>query len=73
MEERELKKKQIGNAMKKAAGKRVVSNAKTASKEKLLQKLIGKVVVKFKKLNSAGQILLKHEKELDESNQVMKN
>ena len=49
------------------------SNTKVVTKEKLSQKLIVKDVVKTKMTMVAGQMFIQYERELDESNQIIKS
>ena len=42
------------------------------TKEELLQKFIAKDVIKNKMINVAGQMLIEYEKELDNSNQIIR-
>ena len=44
----------------------------TVTKKELLQRLNGKDVVKDKLVNVAGRLFIQYEKELDESNQILK-
>ena len=44
----------------------LASNTNFATREELLQKLIGKDVVKTKLINVVGQLFIQYEKELDE-------
>ena len=43
-----------------------------ATKEELLQKFVAKDVIKNKMINVAGQMFIEYEKELDNSNQIIK-
>ena len=42
------------------------------TKEELLQKFVAKDVIKNKMINVAGQMFIQYEKELDNSNQIIK-
>ena len=50
----------------------LVSNTNMVTKEELLQKFIAKDVIKNKMITVAGQMFLEYEKELDNSNQIIK-
>ena len=50
----------------------IVSNTNMVTKEELLQKFVAKDVVKNKMINVAGQMFIEYEKELDNSNQIIK-
>ena len=50
----------------------LVSNTNMATKEELLQKFVAKDVIKNKMINVAGQMFIEYEKELDNSNQIIK-
>ena len=50
----------------------LVSNTNMVTKEELLQKFVAKDVIKNKMINVAGQMFIEYEKELDNSNQIMK-
>ena len=43
------------------------------TKEELLHKFVAKDVIKNKMINVAGQIFIEYEKELDNSNQIIKS
>ena len=51
---------------------KLVSNTNMATKEELLHKFIAKDVIKNKMINVAGQMFIEYEKELDNSNQIIK-
>ena len=51
---------------------RLVSNTNMVTKEKLLHKFVAKDVIKNKMINVAGQMFIEYEKELDNSNQIIK-
>ena len=50
----------------------LISNTNMVTKEELLQKFVAKDVIKNKMINVAGQIFIEYEKELDNSNQIIK-
>ena len=50
----------------------LVSKTNMVTKEELLQKLVAKDVIKNKMINVAGQMFIEYEKELDNSNQIIK-
>ena len=50
----------------------LVSNTNMATKEELLQKFVAKDVIKNKMINIAGQMFIEYEKELDNSNKLIK-
>ena len=49
-----------------------VSNTNMATKEELLHKFIAKGVIKNKMINVAVQMFIEYEKEIDNSNQIIK-
>ena len=51
---------------------KLISNTNMVTKEELLQKLVAKDVIKNKMINVAGQMFIEYEKELDNSNQIIK-
>ena len=51
---------------------KLVSNTNMVTKEELLHKFIAKDVIKNKMINVAGQVFIEYEKELDNSNQIIK-
>ena len=51
---------------------KLVSNTNMITKEELLQKFIAKDVIKNKMITVAGQMSIEYEKELDNSNQIIK-
>ena len=51
---------------------KLVSNTNMVTKEELLHKFIAKDVIKNKMINVAGQMFIEYEKELDNSNQIIK-
>ena len=50
----------------------LVSNTNMVTKEELLQKFVAKDVIKNKMINVAGQMFIEYEKEIDNSNQIIK-
>ena len=50
----------------------LVSNTNMVTKEELLQKFIAKDVIKNKMINVAGQMFIEYEKEIDNSNKIIK-
>ena len=50
----------------------LISNTNMVTKEELLHKFIAKDVIKNKMINVAGQMFIEYEKELDNSNQIIK-
>ena len=50
----------------------LVSNTNLVTKEELLQKFVAKDVIKNKMITVAGQMFIEYEKELDNSNQIIK-
>ena len=50
----------------------LVSKTNMVTKEELLQKFVAKDVIKNKMINVAGQMFIEYEKELDNSNQIIK-
>ena len=50
----------------------LVSKTNMVTKEELLQKFIAKDVIKNKMINVAGQMFIEYEKEIDNSNQIIK-
>ena len=50
----------------------LISNTNMVTKEELLQKFIAKDVIKNKMINVAGQMFIEYEKELDNSNNIIK-
>ena len=50
----------------------LVSNTNMLTKEELLQKFVARDVIKNKMINVAGQMFIEYEKELDNSNQIIK-
>ena len=50
----------------------LISKTNMVTKEELLQKFVAKDVIKNKMINVAGQMFIEYEKELDNSNQIIK-
>ena len=50
----------------------LVSNTNMVTKEELLQKFVAKDVIKNKMITVAGQMFIEYEKEIDNSNQIIK-
>ena len=50
----------------------LVSNTKMVTKEELIQKCVTKDVLKNKMITVAGQMLIEYEKELDNSEKIIK-
>ena len=50
----------------------LVSNTNIVTKEELFHKFVAKDVIKNKMINVAGQMFIEYEKELDNSNQIIK-
>ena len=50
----------------------LVSNTNMVTKEELLQKFVAKDVIKNKMINVAGQMFIEYEKEIDNSNKIIK-
>ena len=50
----------------------LISNTNIVTKEELLRKFVAKDVIKNKMINVAGQMFIEYEKELDNSNQIIK-
>ena len=73
MDKIELEIKQDENTINDFAEKlELLSNTNMVTKEELLQKSITKDVIKNKMINVAGQMFIEYEKELDNSNQIIK-
>ena len=73
MDKIELEIKRDENTMNDIAEKlELVSNTNMVTKEELLQKFVAKDVIKNKMINVAGQMFIENEKELDNSNQIIK-
>ena len=51
---------------------KLVSNTNMVTKEELLHKFIAKDVIKNKMITVAGQMFIEYEKEIDNSNQIIK-
>ena len=50
----------------------LISNTNMVTKEELLQKFVAKDVIKNKMITVAGQMFIEYERELDNSNQLIK-
>ena len=50
----------------------LVSNTNMVTKEELLQKFVAKDVIKNKMITVAGQMFIEYEREIDNSNQIIK-
>ena len=50
----------------------LISNTNMVTKEELLQKFVAKDVIKNKMITLAGQMFIEYEKEIDNSNQIIK-
>ena len=73
MDKIELEIKQDENTINDIAEKlELVSKTNIVTKEELLQKFVAKDVIKNKMVNVAGQMFIEYEKELDNSNQIIK-
>ena len=73
MDKIEQETKQDENTINDIAEKlELISNTNMVTKEELLQKFVAKDVIKNKMINIAGQMFIEYEKELDNSNQIIK-
>ena len=73
MDKIELEIKQDEDTINDIAEKlELISNTIMVTKEELLQKIVAKDVIKNKMINVAGQTFIEYEKELDNSNQIIK-
>ena len=73
MDKIELEMKQDENTINDIAEKlELISNTNMVTKEELLQKFVAKDVIKNKMITVAGQMFIEYEKELDNSNQIIK-
>ena len=73
MDKTEQEIKQDENTINDIAEKlELISNTNMVTKEELLQKFVAKDVIKNKMINVAGQMFIQYEKELDNSNQIIK-
>ena len=73
MDKTELEIKQDENTINDIAEiLELVSNTNVVTKEELLQKFVAKDVIKNKMITVAGQTFIEYEKELDNSNQIIK-
>ena len=50
----------------------LISNTNMVTKEELLQKFVAKDVIKNKMITVAGQMFIEYEREIDNSNQIIK-
>ena len=65
--------KQDENTINDIAEKlKLVSKTNMVTKEEFLQKFVAKYVIKNKMITAAGQMFIEYEKELDNSNQIIK-
>ena len=73
MDKIELEIKQDESTINDIAEKlELVSNTNMVTKEELLQKFVAKYVIKIKMITVAGQMFIEYEKEVDNSNQIIK-
>ena len=73
MDKIELEIKQDENTINDIAEKlELVSNTNMLTKEEFLQKFVAKDVIKNKMITVAGQMFIEHEKELDNSDKIIK-
>ena len=73
MDKIEQEKKQNENIINDIAQKlELISNTNMVTKEELLQKFVAKAVIKNKMITVAGQMFIEYEKEIDNSNQIIK-
>ena len=73
MDKIQLQIKQDENTINDIAEKlELISNTNMVTKEELLQKFVAKDVIKNKMISVAGQMFIEYEKELDNSNQIIK-
>ena len=73
MDKIELEIKQDDNTINDIAEKlELVSNTNMVTKEELLQKIVAKDIIKNKMITVASQMFMEYEKELDNSNQIIK-
>ena len=73
MDKIELEIKRDENTINDIAEKlELKSKTNMVTKEELLQKFVAKDVIKNKMINVAGQMFIEYEKELDNSNQIIK-
>ena len=73
MDKIEIEIKQDENTKNDIAEKlQLVSNTNMVTKEELLQKFVAKDVIKNKMITVAGQMFIKYEKELDNSDDIIK-
>ena len=73
MDKKEIEIKRDENTIIDIAAKlELISNTNMVTKEELLQKFVAKDVIKNKMITVAGQMFIEYEKELDNSNQIIK-
>ena len=73
MDKLELEIRQDDNTINDIAEKlQLVSNTNMVTKEELLQKFVAKDVIKNKMITVAGQMFIEYEKELDNSDKIIK-
>ena len=73
MDKIELEIKRDENMINDIAEKlELISNTNMITKEELLQKFVAKDVIKNKMITDAGQMFIEYEKEIDNSNQIIK-
>ena len=73
MDRIELETKRDENTINDIAEKlELVSNTNIVTKDELLQKFVAKDVIKNKMITVAGQMFIEYEKEIDNSNQIIK-
>ena len=73
MDKIELGIKRGENTINEVAEKlELISNTNMVTKEELLHKFVAKDVIKNKMIDVAGQAFIEYEKELDNSNQIIK-
>ena len=73
MDKIELEIKQDESTINDIAEKlELISNTNMVTKEELLQKFVAKDVIKNKMINVAGQMFVEYEREIDNSNQIIK-
>ena len=74
MDKIELEIKRDENTINEVAEKlELISKTNMVTREELLQKFIAKDVIKNKMITVAGQMFIDYEKELDNSNQIIKS
>ena len=74
MDKIELEIEQDENAINDIAEKiELVANTNMVTKEEFLQKFVAKDVIKNKMITVAGQMFIEYEREIDNSNQIIKD